>query len=332
MSCERQRARTDLRRRQPRAMPRGARHGIALGAGPLLVLALAGSTGAVTDAATPGAAARAPDAGAGRPAVPAPACVGWQHGEVTVRGSVAASVARALGADGSLVAAHVARIFMWDLDMRHDVANGDDLRVLWQRQPGEQPEIGAASYRSQQLGRLLRAYRFRARDDQYPSYWDENGREVLRRLKAGPLAQYEQITALLEDRPNHHGMDFKTPVGSTVLAPRAGVVTRANWKLRGNGHCLELRYDDGIIAKFLHLESIGVRPGARVHPGQAIARSGNTGRSTAPHLHYQLSRGKRIVDPVKYHGVAQRHLDAQDLAALQAQLVALRSQCGALAP
>jgi murein DD-endopeptidase len=216
---------------------------------------------------------------------------------------------------------------MRDLDLRHDVANGDDVQVLWRHAPGEQPEIGAASYRSQTLGKLLRAYRFRAGGDEFASYWDESGREVARRLKSGPLAHYDQITALLKDRPTHQGMDFKTPVGTPVVAPRAGVVNRINWKLSGNGHCVELRYDDGVIAKFLHLESIQVRPGTRVRPGQPIARSGNTGHSTAPHLHYQLMRGGRPLDPVDYHGVTQRQLPAADLAALKSQISTLRAQC-----
>ena len=103
-----------------------------------------------------------------------------------------------------------------------------------------------------------------------------------RRLKASPLASYEQITALLKDRPTHQGMDFKCAEGTEIQAPRAGVVTRMNWKLRGNGNCLELRFDDGTLAKFLHLSAIRVKRGARVRPGQVIALTGNTGRSTAP--------------------------------------------------
>jgi murein DD-endopeptidase len=259
-------------------------------------------------------------------------CGEWQRATAKVKGSVAGTVAAAAGDDGSQVAAHFARIFMWDLDLRHDVDAGDELRILWRPHPGDQPEIGAASYRSQRLGKLLRAYRFRAQGDDYPSYWDEEGREVARCLKATPLAHYDQITALLKDRPTHQGMDFKTPVGTPVQAPRAGVVTRTNWKLSGNGHCLELRYEDGTLAKFLHLESIQVHPGDRVRAGQVVARSGNTGHSTAPHLHYQLARGTRIVDPVDYHGVTRRRLESADLRALQAQVAALRRQCGEAAP
>lgn len=260
------------------------------------------------------------------------ACAGWSAADVEVRGSITASLAPAAGADGPEVAAHFARIFMWDLDLRKDVVAGDRILVLWRRDPAGQLEVGAARYESQRLGRELRAYRFRAPGDPTPSYWDPAGVEVPRRLEASPLRRYEQITALLKDRPTHQGMDFKTPTGTPVHAPRPGVVTRVDWKLRGNGHCLEVRYDDGTMAKFLHLSSTKVRPGARVAAGQVIALTGNTGRSTAPHLHYQLNRGQRTVDPVDYHGASRRRLAQADVEALRKEIAGFARSCGRLAP
>ena len=140
------------------------------------------------------------------------------------------------------------------------------------------------------------------------------------RLVDGPLDDYEQVTSLLRDRPNHKGMDFKTPVGTPVKAPRAAVVTRENWRWTANGNCLELRFDDGTVAKFLHLSENDVHPGDRVAAGQVIARTGNTGHSTAPHLHYQLEKNGRIVDPLDYHQVERRRLPAGDMAAFQAEV------------
>jgi murein DD-endopeptidase len=245
-----------------------------------------------------------------------------------VQGSLSASLVSAIGEQGSELSAHLARIFMWDLDLRRDVVGGDEVRLLWRASDSGEMEIGAATYRSQRLGRLLAAYRFRPAGDQYPSYWDDSGVERQRRLKGGPLDRYQEITALLKDRPTHQGMDFKTPVGTEVRAPREGSVGRVDWKRQGNGRCVELRYDDGTTAKFLHLSEIKVRPGARVRAGQVIALSGNTGHSTAPHLHYQLSRGPRTLDPVDYHGVFQRRLKEGDLSRLRADIAALHRACG----
>ena len=267
------------------------------------------------------------------PVPPATAtCSGWRAVEVAVKGSIAASLGSALGQDGSQVAAHFARIFMWDVDLRKDVEPGDRLMLLWRRTEAGDVEIGAARYQSSRLGRTFRAHRFKATEDDFPSYWDPEGQEVARRLKASPLATYEQITALLKDRPTHRGMDFKAAVGTEVKAPRAGTITRANWKLRGNGNCLEMRFDDGTVAKFLHLSAIKARPGARVRVGEVIALTGNTGRSTAPHLHYQLERGPRTVDPVDYHGTLRRRLSPTETASLKAQVAALAQACGPRAP
>jgi murein DD-endopeptidase MepM/ murein hydrolase activator NlpD len=274
------------------------------------------------------------DAGAGAPAVASPEsrCSGWRATEATVRGSIAASLGAALGEDGSQVAAHFARIFMWDLDLRRDVVPGDQLKLLWRRTDAGEVEIGAARYQSQRLGKTLRAHRYRAAGDAFASYWDPEGQEVARRLKESPLASYEQITALLKDRPTHKGMDFKTAVGTEVKAPRAATVTRSNWKLRGNGNCLELRFADGTTAKFLHLSALQARPGARVRAGQVIGLTGNTGHSTAPHLHYQLERGKRTIDPVDYHGTLRRQLPPAERTTLQAEMAALARACGPQAP
>jgi murein DD-endopeptidase MepM/ murein hydrolase activator NlpD len=123
-------------------------------------------------------------------------------------------------------------------------------------------------------------------------------------------------------------MDFKTPVGTAVRSPKAGTVTRTNWNVGANGDCVELRYADGVLAKFLHLQSVGVRVGQRVAAGAIIATSGNTGRSTAPHLHYQLDRGERAIDPVDYHGTTRRKLPAESQPALDGVVASVRPWFG----
>ncbi len=147
-------------------------------------------------------------------------------------------------------------------------------------------------------------------------------------LQNGPLASYDQVTSLLRDRPKHRGMDFKTPVGTDVRTPKAGSVTRVNWNVAANGDCVEVQYGDGILAKFLHLQSVGVRVGQRVAAGAVIAASGNTGHSTAPHLHYQLDRGERAIDPVDYHGTTRRTLPADAKPALDELVATVRPWFG----
>ena len=91
-------------------------------------------------------------------------------------------------------------------------------------------------------------------------------------------------------------MDFKAPVGTPVYMPWAGTVKRVNWNWKYNGNCLEISTPDGKLVRFLHLQELdgSLKAGMKVKAGQRIADSGNTGRSFAPHLHYELrsSSGK----------------------------------------
>ena len=115
-------------------------------------------------------------------------------------------------------------------------------------------------------------------------------------------------------------MDFKAPIGTPVVAPFDAKVTRANWNWKSNGNCVELRYPDGAVAKFLHLSENRVEPGDTVKAGDIIALVGNTGRSTAPHLHYQVEVGNKIVDPLDYHGTVRRKVQGASMGALQKEI------------
>jgi murein DD-endopeptidase len=235
----------------------------------------------------------------------------------TVDAEVTSTLSGALATkpEGAVLAALAGRLFMWQVDLRKEIERGDQLRLVYYKDGAGELVVAAARYRSLRKGATYDAFRFQATGDIAPSYWDGQGREVPERLRDGPLRSYDQITALLKDRPTHRGMDFKTPVGTPIYAPRAGTVSRVNWRRGGNGMCLEIRYRDGTLAKYLHLSSITAHRGQPVKPGDRVAYTGNTGRSTAPHLHYQLERGHRTIDPLDYHGTYRRELPAQDRAA-----------------
>jgi hypothetical protein len=285
-------------------------------------------SGAPAVAQQPGAAADAPAAAP----LHAAGEVAPEEGWLTLGGKVEHSLARTFqqlaAEDGDALASVFSRLFVWDVDMRRDLQSGDAVAVVWRMGSDGFPEVAAGSLRAGKLGRTLAAYRWQAPGDPYPSYWYLDGTEVPHRLKESPLAQYEQITSLLKDRPTHRGMDFKVPVGTEVMSPRAGVVTRANWNWAANGNCIEIRFDDGVLAKFLHLNENRVAEGERVSAGQVIALSGNTGRSTAPHLHYQLDRGEKALDPIDYHGSLRRQLDEAQIEALRRDVADIERTLG----
>jgi murein DD-endopeptidase MepM/ murein hydrolase activator NlpD len=275
---------------------------------------------------------------AGGPIAEAPPAVEAMPADLhAVRGSVDRNLAYTLAQAGvtekaDALAQTTARLFVWDLDLRRDMQRGDDLQVLWSS-AAEHPEIYAARYVSKKQGRTLSAYRFKATGDNFYSYWSEDGTEVPHSLVGGPLpGGYEQITSLLKDRPSHAGMDFKLPVGQPVVTPRAGTVTKVDWNFKYNGNCAEVRWADGTIARFLHLSQTTAKAGQQLAAGAQVGLSGNTGRSTAPHLHYELERSGRTVDPVEVHGTVRRALSAADLARLAEERVRLDAWLGGEAP
>ena len=246
-----------------------------------------------------------------------------------VNSSLSATFQTAQARSPAALSAVYARLFVWDVDLKRDLHKGDQVEVLYEDPTSGEPLILAARLRMNAgaaTERVVDAFRYQAQGDRFASYWSSTGEEVPRRLIDGPLADYEQITSLLKDRPTHEGMDFKTPIGSEVRAPRAGKVTRVNWNHAANGNCVEMRFSDGTLAKFLHLNENRVKEGQSVTAGEVLALSMNTGRSTCPHLHYQLEKGGRTTDPVDYHGTLRRQLPPEMMTDFGAKVKALSAQ------
>ncbi len=98
---------------------------------------------------------------------------------------------------------------------------------------------------------------------------------------------------------NHKGIDWATPIGTAVMASSGGTVTRAGWG-SGYGYVVYIRHADGRETRYGHLSKVLVKAGQQVSQGQKIALSGNTGRSTGPHLHFELRINGASVNPLKY--------------------------------
>jgi murein DD-endopeptidase len=128
---------------------------------------------------------------------------------------------------------------------------------------------------------------------------------------AWPLPDSVHITSpfgprdhpILGVRRLHAGVDLGAAIGTPVRAAGAGVVRRAAQD-SSNGRAIVLDHGGGVVTIYCHNEELLVHDGQRVERGEIIARSGNTGRSTGPHLHYQLDLAGAPVDPLRYR--AQR--------------------------
>ena len=243
--------------------------------------------------------------------------------DVSIRGSIARTFDRAVGRrHGPALTQVVKRVLVWWLDVRRQLHAGDRLAVIYQLPSDGEPVVHAVWLNAAHLKRPRVAVRYKPKGRRFARWFEPDGREVERRLVRGPLRQYEQITSLLSDGRGHRGVDFKAPIGTPVRAPFSGVVVRRNWSRRRNGNCLQLRTRGGTDVYFLHLHRIGrgIRPGRKVRRGQTIAWSGNTGRSSAPHLHYQLERNGRVLNPFSVHKTWRYRLPEEERKALQAEL------------
>jgi len=98
----------------------------------------------------------------------------------------------------------------------------------------------------------------------------------------------------------HQGVDFAAPTGTPIYATGNGVVTRAERNRHGYGLMVEIDHGYGYTTLYAHMHEIEVRPGQQVKRGEVIGTVGNTGTSTAPHLHYEVHRNDRTVNPVPY--------------------------------
>ena len=100
-------------------------------------------------------------------------------------------------------------------------------------------------------------------------------------------------------RDFHQGLDLVAPIGTKVVAPADGIVTKVG-PSGGFGNSVFISHGYGIITRYGHLASYNVKVGQRVKRGDVVALVGTTGRSTGPHLHYELLVHQRNVDPIKY--------------------------------
>ena len=97
----------------------------------------------------------------------------------------------------------------------------------------------------------------------------------------------------------HEGLDIATQVGTSVIAPCDGIVTLVTEDY-GYGKMIEINNGNGIMTRYGHNSKIAVRVGNRVKRGDLIAYVGNTGRSTGPHLHYEVIVNGVHANPMKY--------------------------------
>ena len=119
-----------------------------------------------------------------------------------------------------------------------------------------------------------------------------------------------RVHPITGQRKLHKGIDFAAPTGTPIFAAAEGVVTYAGWTDDGYGNVVELRHQNGELTLYAHTNKVYVAKGQTINKGQAIAEVGSTGRSTGPHLHFEIQPdGRTAVDPMDYLQLRQVTLD-----------------------
>ena len=101
------------------------------------------------------------------------------------------------------------------------------------------------------------------------------------------------------ERGTHNAVDISSAVGQAVRAPADGIVVKAEWA-NGYGNVIYMSHGYGFSTRYGHLSQYAVRPGTRVKRGDIIGYVGSTGRSTGPHLHYEVRVNNNPVNPLEY--------------------------------
>jgi murein DD-endopeptidase MepM/ murein hydrolase activator NlpD len=98
----------------------------------------------------------------------------------------------------------------------------------------------------------------------------------------------------------HEGIDFTAPVGTEIYTTGDGVVKTIEYSRRGYGNMIIISHGFGYETAYAHLSKVNIKPGQKVKRGQVIGFVGNTGKSTAPHLHYEVRKNGNPIDPINF--------------------------------
>lgn len=209
-----------------------------------------------------------------------------------------------------VIALALSDVFAWDIDFYQDVRQGDVARAVVEKYLASgrvirYGEVLAAQYQGEAVGNK-RVFRYQPPAGT-ASYFEESGASARKSFLKSPL-KFAHVTSgfgsrfhpVLRYRKEHNGVDYGAPIGTPVWAVADGTVVKAAHDASAGKHVC-VRHPNGMETCYLHLSGFaaGVRAGARVAQKQVIAFTGNTGRSTGPHLHFALKRGGAFVNPLR---------------------------------
>ena len=198
-----------------------------------------------------------------------------------------------------------ARIYGFQVDFQRDVRKNDKFQIMYEiflNEKNEISETGEILFANLNLsGQDNNLYYFDNKGSE--GHYDKNGKSVKKALMKTPIngARLSSPFGMRKhpiDGYNkmHRGTDFAAPMGTPIMASGDGVVKKAGW-CGGGGNCVKIKHNSTYQTVYAHMSKFarGIKSGVRVKQGQTIGYVGSTGKSTGPHLHYEvIVNGKKV--------------------------------------
>ena len=198
-----------------------------------------------------------------------------------------------------------ARVYGFQVDFQRDIRKNDIFQIMYEvfeDDNGKIFETGNIIFADLKLsGNSNSLYYFDKKGSE--GHYDENGKSVRKALMKTPINGARLSSAFgMRKHPidgfnkMHKGTDFAAPMGTPIMASGDGVIIRARW-CGGGGNCIKIKHNSTYETIYAHMKNFarGIREGIRVKQGRIIGYVGSTGKSTGPHLHYEVvESGKKI--------------------------------------
>ncbi|NCV24190.1 MAG: M23 family metallopeptidase, partial [Proteobacteria bacterium] len=199
-----------------------------------------------------------------------------------------------------------ARIFGFEIDFQRDIRENDEFQILYERfedDDGEVQKNGEIIFAYlNNNGREISLYRYKDEKNNI-GYYSQDGKSIEKALMKTPINGARLSSSfglrkhpILGYNKLHQGTDFAAPKGTPIMASGSGTIEMASWN-GAYGKYVRIRHNSTYKTAYAHLSRFGknIRRGAKVQQGQIIGYVGSTGRSTGPHLHYEvLVQNKRV--------------------------------------
>ncbi len=224
------------------------------------------------------------------------------------------------------VLAELIRLYSWDVDFQRDIRSGDEFELMYERfldEEGQPVHNGEVIFASLELsGKRHSLYRYTLPNGDV-DYFDEKGQSAKKALMRTPIDGARLSSGFGKRRhpvlgytKMHKGLDFAAPRGTPIYAAGNGTVQYAGRK-GAYGKFVLIRHNADYSTAYAHMRRIKTAKGRRVKQGQIIGYVGTTGRSTGPHLHYEIRRSGRQVNPFRVKMPSGKKLKGKELAAFQ---------------